>query len=94
MADSGPDGHTSPWGSYSVLVSLYASMQAFDVYLLKHFLIPTWLFRWKTAQTAIVALSLVSGIWKGRFLEQNTDFYMEKALHEMGDPLEGMREAE
>ncbi len=92
LADSGQgEEHTSPWPAYLFLVAIYGGMQLFDFWLLKRFLIPSWIYRWKTAQGIVVQMSLISGVLKGRFLEQNANWYMEKELASMGDPLDGMR---
>lgn len=48
-----------PWPAYCVLGGAYASISVLDYYLLKHHLIPTWIFRWKLAFVIVVVSSLV-----------------------------------
>lgn len=64
-------GQLGPWPSYWLLLTSYASMAAFDLALHRRQMIPHWLLKWKLAVSTIIALSLLLGVVKGKYLERN-----------------------
>jgi len=83
MADTGAVEYHSPWKSYYSLLCLYLAMQLFDVRMLSLFLIPSWLYRWKTLQAGVTGAALVVGLWKGKHMEKNAGVYLHRAMVDM-----------
>lgn len=64
-------GKYGPWPSYWVLIASYSSMACFDLALHQRQLMPVWLLKWKLGLTAVIVASLLLGVVKGKYLEQN-----------------------
>jgi len=76
----------NPWPSYVVLTGSYAVMAAYDYRIHTLRQVPPWIFRWKTSFNIIAFLSLVIGIAKGKYLENNAEWYiMREAARQLGE---------
>jgi len=74
-------GNWGPWPSYWLLATSYSSMAAFDLALFQRQLLPPWLLKWKITLSGIIVASLLLGVLKGKYLENNAQrLIFEEAL--------------
>lgn len=78
-------GNKGVWMCYWVLIGAYSGMAAFDLFLHNQHLIPPWLLKYKGFVSVVIILSLVFGVFKGKYLEKNAMALIMEAAS--GDPL-------
>jgi len=68
-----------PWPAYVWIGTGFSVMSVVDFLLLRRFLIPTWIFRWKFMLNIVTLSSLLVGFVKGRYLERHAEYYITRA---------------